>query len=255
MILLPALNAPALLASSRVSPLDQLNMNRAFPGDADGTPTQMLAHFVETVLLPQCDAAIDLHSGGQATRFAACALAQANSGSATDGPNLALARAFGAPYIWLAGRLNDDRSLNAAAQRQGVSMIAVELGGGGGCVPAMTSLAEDGVMRCMSHLGMTAAAVDSRTTSPVMLQIDSARQNYMAPAAGLFDRGFDIGDEVAAGETAGWLHFVNEPERASIRLEFPCAGIVVAHADRGMVERGETLALIASRHEPAEDSA
>ena len=247
LIIIPALNAPALMASSRVSPLDQLNMNRAFPGDANGTPTQMLAHFVESVLLPDCDAAIDLHSGGNATRFAACALAQANSGSATDAPNLALAEAFGAPYIWLAGRHNDDRSLNAAAQRQGVPMIAVELGGGGGCVPAMTDLAELGVMRCLSHLGMIETQVEVPAADPIRLELVSAEQNYMAPAAGLFDRGFEIGDEVEAGETAGWLHFVNEPQRESIRLEFPCGGIVMAHADRGIVERGETLALVASR--------
>lgn len=253
-IILPALNAPAVLASSRVSPLDQVNMNRAFPGDQDGGPTQMLAHFVESVLLPQCDAAIDLHSGGNASRFAACALAQASSGSVTDEANLALAKAFGVPYIWLAGKQNDDRSVNAAAQRQGVAMIAVELGGGGGCDPAMTNLAESGVMRCLSHLGMTTDPVEASTTTPVMLELVSPKQNYMSPSAGLFDRGFNIGDEVEAGETAGWLHYVNEPERASTRLEFPCAGVIMAHADRGIVERGETLALIGRQRDLDEDN-
>jgi predicted deacylase len=246
-ILLPALNAPALLASSRVSPLDRVNMNRAFPGDADGSPTSMLAHFVETVLLPQCDAAIDLHSGGRAMRFAACALAQASD---TD-----LAKAFGTPYIWFAGRQNDDRSLNAAAQRQGVAMIAVELGGGGGCDPAMTRLAESGVMRCLSHLGMTTEPVDPAPVNPVGLELASTQQNYMAPATGLFDRGFGIGDEVEAGQAAGWLHFVAEPERASMTLRFPCAGVIMAHAERGIVERGETLALIGRKTTCGEDDA
>jgi len=247
LIILPALNAPAVLAASRVSPLDQVNMNRAFPGDPDGSPTRMLAHFVESVLLPQCDAAIDLHSGGKATRFAACALAQARSGRNTDAANLALAKAFGAPYIWLAGSQNDDRSLNAAADRQGVAMIAVELGGGGGCDRPMTALAETGAMRCLAHLGMTIDPVEAPSSEPVMLEFDSSQQNYMAPSAGLFDRGFDIGDEVEAGQAAGWLHFINEPERPSTRLKFPCAGVVMAQADRGIVERGETLALIGRR--------
>ena len=49
-ILIPALNAPALAASSRVTPLDQANLNRAFPGNPDGGPTAMIAHFVESVL-------------------------------------------------------------------------------------------------------------------------------------------------------------------------------------------------------------
>lgn len=248
-IILPALNSPALLASSRVSPLDHLNMNRAFPGDADGSPTQMLAHFVEQVLLPQCDAAIDLHSGGKATRFAACVLTQTHSGSTTDQSNLALAQAFGAPYLWLAGKQNDDRSLNAAAQRQGVSMIAVELGGGGGCDPAMTELAELGLKRCLSHLGMVQQPDDPPQFDSIMLELASSEQNFMASASGLFDRGFSIGDEVEAGQVAGWLHFINEPERPSLRLEFPCPGLIMAHADRGMVERGEMLALIARKRD------
>ena len=47
---LPALNAPALQASARVSPLDDGNLNRAFPGDPDGTPTQMIADFCRKFL-------------------------------------------------------------------------------------------------------------------------------------------------------------------------------------------------------------
>jgi predicted deacylase len=45
-IIVPALNTAAVQASSRVSPIDQLNLNRAFSGDADGSLTQMMAHFM-----------------------------------------------------------------------------------------------------------------------------------------------------------------------------------------------------------------
>ena len=44
-IVLPALNAPAVHAASRVSPVDGGNLNRTFPGDPDGTPTAMIANF------------------------------------------------------------------------------------------------------------------------------------------------------------------------------------------------------------------
>ena len=46
-----------------------------------------------------------------------------------------LARAFGAPIVWMLGAHNDTRSLNAAALAAGVPMIAAELGGGGGIDP------------------------------------------------------------------------------------------------------------------------
>ncbi len=69
LILLPALNLPAVLAGTRVSPVDQINMNRAFPGDPRGTPTLMIADYVRRRLLPMCDAVIDLHSGGKTLNF------------------------------------------------------------------------------------------------------------------------------------------------------------------------------------------
>jgi hypothetical protein len=242
-IILPALNAPALMDSSRVSPLDQVNLNRAFPGDADGGPTQMLAHYIETRLLPLCAAAIDLHSGGKAAIFAPCVLTQAEGDLGER--NMALARAFGAPWIWLAGRHNDDRSLNAAAARQKVAMVAAELGGGGGCDPALSDFAELALRRCLHHLGVTRAAVSAAQSASRLVEFTSPRQNFAAPAAGLFDRSFKLGDEVKAGQAAGWIHFVNEPQRPSLALEFPHDGIVFALTNRGMVERGDCLALLA----------
>ena len=57
-IIIPALNAPALGASARVSPLDGINLNRAFPGDASGSVTEQIACYVETALLPIADACL-----------------------------------------------------------------------------------------------------------------------------------------------------------------------------------------------------
>lgn len=244
-IILPAVNAPALMASSRISPLDQVNLNRAFPGDADGSPTRMLAHFIEEVLMPQCDAVIDLHSGGKAAVFASCVLAQVDAGVATGDRNMALARAFGAPYIWCAGEHNDSRSVNAAALRKGVPMIAAELGGGGGCDPDLTDFAERAVRRCLAYLGITRETVPVENKNPLLVKFPDAGQNFTAPAAGLFDRQFTIGDEVRVDQAAGWLHFIDEPGRASMELRFPRSGIVFAYGNRGLVARGETLALIA----------
>ena len=40
-IILPALNLPAVLAGTWVSPLDGGNLNRSFPGDPDGGPSRL----------------------------------------------------------------------------------------------------------------------------------------------------------------------------------------------------------------------
>lgn len=248
-IFLPALNTPAIQASSRVSPLDGANMNRAFPGDANGGPTAMLAHYIEEVLLPECDAAIDLHAGGKASVFAPSALATRVSDETLYEKNMALAHAFGAPVIWQLGGYNDDRSVNAAAARKGVPMIAAELGGGGGCTPQDSDLAEQGVRRCLAFLGVTGAVMEQPAAARVV-SVSSAESNLYASASGIFDRRFRAGDDVVAGQKAGWIHFVDEPERPSMQLTFPGSGFVLAHGNRGMIERGELLALIAGDVDP-----
>ena len=43
LILIPALNFPAAQAASRLSPIDGMNLNRAFPGDAEGSVTSQIA--------------------------------------------------------------------------------------------------------------------------------------------------------------------------------------------------------------------
>ena len=53
-----------LLRSADVMPQDGKNLNRVFPGAADGTPTQKLAAFLESEIIGHTDYLVDLHSGG-----------------------------------------------------------------------------------------------------------------------------------------------------------------------------------------------
>ena len=68
-IVLPMANYPAAKAGLRTSPIDELNLNRVFPGQADGSPTLMLAHYMQSVLMPLADYALDLHSGGSSLMY------------------------------------------------------------------------------------------------------------------------------------------------------------------------------------------
>lgn len=62
-IVVPDMNLPAFRAVHRVSSIDGVNLNRAFPGDPRGTVTQKIAHDFDTELVPQADLVVDLHSG------------------------------------------------------------------------------------------------------------------------------------------------------------------------------------------------
>lgn len=243
-ICLPALNIPAVAASSRVTPLDGGNLNRAFPGDAKGGFTAQIADYVQTELLPRADAAIDLHSGGKASVFAPCTLATRTADDTLYGQNLGLAEAFGLPLIWELGGLNDGRSLNGAAERAGVPMIATELGGGGGVDPGITDAAEAGLYRMLRHVGVISGENDASPAAQKVALKDT-NDTLLAPADGVFDRALNAGTAVTKGQLAGVMHYVAEPRRPSEPIHFTCDGYLLAHTNRGYVKRGDLLMLVA----------
>ena len=123
-------------------------------------------------------------------------------------------------------------------------MIAAELGGGGGAEPAVTDLAHRGLRQCLSHAGVLS---DDPIAGPAPrhIEITAALHSVYAPADGLFDRACYAGQEAQQGQTVGHLHFPAEPDRPSLLLTFPQDGFVLAHGARGLVRRGDLLALVA----------
>ena len=243
LIILPAFNCPAVLASQRTSPLDGRNMNRSFPGDPDGGPTDMLTDFLVSVLLPEADLVIDLHAGGKASIFVTSALASRCEDKNLMQANLNFAAAFGAPLIWVLGAFNDTRTLNAAAINAGVPMIAAELGGGGGSDPVQVSQAVMGIKRCIAHAGIINEALPEAKPS-LLVETRSSADNIYAPVTGLFDRHFAAGDHVEAGQLAGYIRSLDKLDDAPVPLHFMADGVVLAHGNRGHVMRGDMLAML-----------
>lgn len=242
-IIVPGLNAPALQVSSRVSPLDGVNLNRAFPGDPFGSVSEQIAYYVESELMPMADAAVDLHSGGAASVFAPSTLATRTQDETLYARNLELATVFGLPLIWVLGGFNDPRSLNSAAERAGVPMIATELGGGGGVDPQITDATEAGLYNMLRHLGVLEGSLAPSEVAQ-KVEITSNDHSLFAPGTGVFDRRVSAGARVRKGDTAGRLHYVSEPRRVSEVIYFEHDGLVLAHTNRGHVSRGDMLMLV-----------
>jgi predicted deacylase len=243
-IALPELNAPAVRAGSRVSPLDGQNLNRAFPGDRDGGPTAMLAHLVAACLMPVADAVVDLHSGGKASWFVPCALAARGRDGALDPANMALARAFGAPLAWVLGAQNDDRSVNGAATRAGLPCIAAELGGGGSVGIGPLAVAEAGLRGVLAHLGMIDGPAPGG--EPRAVEIARPGQSVCAPVPGFWQPLAAAGEAVAAGETLGLLHDLDRPEVPPLAVTAPSSGVLLAETRRGLMAAGDFLCIVAS---------
>ena len=248
LIVLPALNLPAVRAGRRTSPIDGANMNRAFPGSPDGGPTAQLAHYVEHVLLQLAQAAIDLHSGGSASEYLPSAYVYARGKLAAA--KEAMADAFGAPLAIMVGDAAETRSLSAACERQNVPMIATELAGSGTLSRNALRLAWEGVTAVLRHLGVMPVHADDAGRHTSRVRIPDRTHVVMSPGGGLFEPMVDLGDTVTAGGQAGWLHDLDDPAQPPRDVRFGVGGLVVIRRTPTLVRYGDFLFTTAIPVEP-----
>lgn len=245
-IILPMANFPAAMAGMRTSPIDDGNLNRTFPGDRDGTPTWMISHYIESVLVPLVDVILDLHSGGSSLLYIPSALVATSSDPARTQKLIALAEAFGAPVAYVnAG--GGDRTSTGAAERAGKMRLGTELGGAGMVGLDSTKFAEDGIRRVMEHMGI-APKIALTTAKPKTRMMDVGGDDYyvFAPEPGLFQPFVDLGAMVKKGQPAGVVQFPDNPLREPVPAYFGRDGMVLCKRVPGRVERGDCVFHLAS---------
>jgi predicted deacylase len=250
-IMMPALNYPAVLADTRVSPIDAGNMNRAYPGSAEGTPTFSIAHFVESVLLPKCDAALDLHSGGKASEFLPCAFLVRSGSRELMAAKLAAVEAFGAPTVTVVGGTADTRSLSAAADRHNVINMATELSGGGTVSLDALEIGNAGTLRWLAHHRVIKPEGLPGGSTSRFLRTRDRRDFVMATMDGVFEPAVRLGDSVVAGQTAGVIYSVDNPEHPGETLSFNNWGVVMCRRVPARAQRGDYLFHLGDPVEPS----
>jgi predicted deacylase len=242
-IILPSLNTPAVEAGRRVSPLDDGNLNRSFPGNPIGGPTAMIAHYVSTVLLSMADFAIDLHAGGRSCDYLPCALIR-SGGSEEEQRALAdLAAAFGAPVTSISdGSGGGGRStFSAVGQSFGVPVLTAELGGGATLSRAGLAIAEQGVRRILKRWEIL-PDIEIDPASPTRFMRVRGRGAFVyAMRKGLFEPAANLNAVVQAGELAGFIHAIDRPWQAPEPVVFSEDGMVACHRAPLLTAPGDCL--------------
>ncbi len=243
LIIMPAANLPAAMAGTRVSPIDQGNLNRAFPGDPHGTPTFAIAHYIDSVLYPMADFHHDLHSGGSSLRYVPFCSMRKSGDTALDERSMAALKAFDAPLSLVWAYNPENRLAGAAAARHGLVSLGGEFGGGGDVDIAAMAMLERGVRNFLRFTGVLpsdAPAEPLRGTR--FIEVSSRDQYVYAPEAGLLEPAVPLGAEIRRGDLAGMIHFVDNPARRPVPCYFRNTGMVVCQRHFGRVERGDCVA-------------
>jgi N-alpha-acetyl-L-2,4-diaminobutyrate deacetylase len=255
LILVPHLSPPACRAATRLSPLDGKNMNRAFPGRPDGTPTEVIAHYLTTVLFPLADVVIDIHTGGRSVDFYPCAHMHLVPDREQRRRMMAGTLAWNTDFAFLYADVAGAGLLPVEAERQGKTVITTELGGGEVVPARVHRLAQDGLRNVLVHLGVVAGAVRTRADlglPPTRWVQALDRDDYrFAPESGIYETLVDLGAAVEAGQPVGQLHFPERPERAPEPVVAPTAGVLLASRGPSLVAQGDCVACIAHDVDPA----
>ncbi len=229
LLAVPIVNTFGFLNHSRYLP-DRRDLNRVFPGVAQGSMASQLAHIFMQEVVRRADVGIDLHSAAiHRTNLPQLRLTPGNERLAE------LGAAFGAP-VMMEAKLREG-SLRMAAEEAGVDVLLYE--GGEGLrfdeFAARTGVA--GVLRVMRRLGMIGARGVPRTrVKPVR-----ARRSlwYRAPRGGLFRGYLGLGEAVSPGTVMGAV--ANAFGDVEDEIVADTTGIVIGRTNLPVVYEGDAL--------------
>jgi predicted deacylase len=255
-IILPALNFPAAMAGRRVSPVDGLNLNRVFPGDADGSPTRQIADYIANVLIPMADAFMDLHSGGYSMHAYPTAIIYRQKTTEAMQRIVGAAEVWGCPLGIVMDDLGERRTIDAICRDRGLLKLGTELSGAASVSVDALAIAESGIWNLLKYFGVLAAAPPApRRPAPPrrplrLTEITGPEAYLYATGTAIFEPNFALGDEVTAGQVAGWQHYLDEIDRDPVPLRFRKGGMVACSRAPGRVMPGDLVAVVVSDVSP-----
>jgi predicted deacylase len=252
-ILVPQLSESACVAGTRVSPLDGVNMNRAFPGRPAGSPdatvSYRIAHFVKTRIFPQVRVVIDIHSGGNEAIFPLCTSFHPIPDPAQRAEIAAVARLFDTPFVFVYSKQMASGLLTDEAEDEGKITIGGEFGFGEATGLRGTWHAYEGVKNVLRHYGVLDGAVvkidPQRASPPRLVQAESLEDYIPCPRDAIWEPCVEVGADVEQGDLIGRLHDFSDHASEALEIRAHRAGVVIALHFAAVCRKGATLYVIA----------
>ena len=248
-LLIPQLSESACRAHTRISPLDGVNMNRAFPGKARGSISYRIADFVKRYLFPKAGVVIDIHSGGNEAVFALCSSLHRVPDPEQQRSMVQVAKLFDTPFVFLYSRQMASGLLSDEAEDEGKIAIGGEFGFAEGATPTGIRHAFEGVRNVLRHFGMLPGdpqPIDPERGRPPRLVAAPDLTDYIpCPRDGIWEPAVVAGMDVAQGQVIGRIHDFNDHTSPSLPVYAHRAGVVIAMYFPSVCRKGLTLFVIA----------
>ena len=242
-ILVPLLNTPSFEQKvPHVNPVDGKNMNRFYPGKADGTQTERALALVTRQIVERCDYLIDFHGGDLDEDLRPYSYWLKVGNPKQDEVARRMALAFGLDTIVIAADRPTDpgasRYLDATAATRGKVALTVEAGRAGTVAPEDVSALVDGTLSVMRLLRMLPGE-PANVEHPVWIE---SVQTVASERTGIFHPAVARGAYVAEGARIGSV--TDYTGRPVFEARAPKAGVVLYVCAVPSMKKGDTIATV-----------
>ncbi len=248
LIVIPVLNVPAFQAARRESPLDGGNMNRAFPGRADGTITSRIARFMSDEVLPRADVVLDIHAAGDTYEIARCASFHLVDNPAQLEAMRETGFAFGMPWIWIYAKGMGTGLLTEHAEALGKITLGGEFGYGASTDLQGVRWAHRGVINVMRLHGLMRGPLETLLPPEYDRQrlVSSADlETWMtAPISGISEPLVPLGTFVKKGEPVALIHDFERIDEPAVEIKANMDGYLLVRRFRAQTSQGNVVAVI-----------
>ena len=236
--IIPAANPAAQFVHSRVSPLDQKDLNRAGKGDEKGSYTERVGKRLFE-FLSDCDLVVDIHEFEMHTPITAVLIDVGDDDVKKD--TLAAINAFSPKIIWV---INGSQSrdmqyqttLDAALAQAGVVNFPIETTQLAFIEDTEIEEATQGLLRVAAHMGIIKPSPKKSTShTPTFI-----RKETTADHSGLWEpNSATLMQSIEAGSQVGTLITLPKFEQKQVKSEL--TGVLVQWRHRQLVATGTSL--------------
>lgn len=236
LIVIPLVNTPGFFERAMyTNPRDGKNINRTFPGHADGSPAERVSHFLTTALIAGADAYLDLHGGDMIEALIPFTIYQRTGNAALDRRAEELAEAFDLDVILAAGPDAVPGASYTAAAARGVPAVIAEVGQQGVFDPGSVERHVRGIRNVMFRLQM----LDGQEILYARPRRLDRFEWLRAQSDGLYYPAVAVGQPVEQGQALGEVRTLFGEVLQSLRA--PASGQVLFAITALAVRKGDPL--------------